>query len=103
MYQVLMEHEKLIIRKPQRIVTIGHGMSLKNITKMLAFFWGGVSTTVFLMIEHHSICELPRGVLFQITTKSRANPGSGEERCGRQWEQLEICGHEKELAATGKP
>lgn len=41
--------------------------------------------------------------MFQITTKSRANPGSGEERCGRQGEQLEIRGHEKELAAAGKP
>lgn len=96
-----MEHEKLIIRKPQRKVTIGHGMSLKNITK--CWHGGGFSTTVFLMIEHHSICQLPRGVLFQITTKSRANPGSGEERCGRQGEQLEIRGHEKELAAAGKP
>ncbi|KAH0519756.1 Oxysterol-binding protein-related protein 9 [Microtus ochrogaster] len=33
MHQVLMEHEKLIIRKPQRKVTRDHGMSLKNITK----------------------------------------------------------------------
>lgn len=35
------------------------------------------------MIEHHSICELPRGVLFQITTKSRADSGRGKDVANR--------------------